>query len=175
RNPYDSRARSLLAGGIEMASGPLDGIRVLEFTQIIAGPLGCQLLADLGAEVIKVEAPEGDPWRYTAAVIPGESTSFMSLNRGKQSLALDVSKPAAQEAIHRLVQDIDVVVINYRPDVAKRLCIDYETLSAIRPDLIYVDNTAFGRAGELAQRPGYDIVVQGLSGLISTVGKVNEA
>jgi crotonobetainyl-CoA:carnitine CoA-transferase CaiB-like acyl-CoA transferase len=157
-----------------MASGPLSGIRVLEFTQIIAGPLGCQLLADLGADVIKVEPPEGDPWRFTQAFLPNESKSFIVLNRGKRSFAIDCSKPEAQEAIHRLVRDMDVVVINYRPDVAARLRIDYETLSAIKPDLIYVDNTAFGRAGDWASRPGYDIVVQALTGLVSTVGKIGE-
>ncbi len=157
-----------------MASGPLDGVRVLEFTQIIAGPLGCQLLADLGAEVIKVEPPEGEPWRLNVQFIPRESKTYMGLNRGKKSLALDVARPEAQAAIHRLVESVDVVVINYRPDVAARLKIDYETLSAIKPDLVYLDNTAFGREGEWAQRPGYDIVVQAATGLTAQVGKVDD-
>jgi len=157
-----------------MASGPLDGIRILEFTQIIAGPLGCQLLSDLGAEIIKIEPPEGEPWRLNAQFIPKESKTFMGLNRGKKSLAINLANPKSQEAIHRLVKDVDVVVINYRPDVAKRLKIDYETLSAIKPDLIYMDNTAFGREGDWSERPGYDIVVQAASGLISAVGKVDE-
>src|SRR5919106_4430364 len=111
-----------------MASGPLNGIRVLEFGQIIAAPLGCQLLSDLGAEVIKVEPPEGEPWRHNASFMPNESKTFQTLNRGKKSLAIDIRSPAAQAAIHRLVRQIDVVVINYRPDVGERLCIDYETL-----------------------------------------------
>ncbi|MCK9486414.1 MAG: CoA transferase [Dehalococcoidia bacterium] len=157
-----------------MASGPLNGIRILEFTQIIAGPLGCQLLADLGAEIIKIEPPEGEPWRLNQQFIPKESKVFMGLNRGKKSLAIDMAQPKAQEAIHRLVKDVDVVVINYRPDVAARLGIDYETLCAIRPDVIYMDNTAFGREGEWANRPGYDIAVQAASGLIAAVGKVDE-
>jgi crotonobetainyl-CoA:carnitine CoA-transferase CaiB-like acyl-CoA transferase len=157
-----------------MASGPLDGTRVLEFTQIIAGPLGCQLLSDLGADVIKVEPLMGEAWRYSAPFLPAESKWYHSLNRGKKSLAMNVADPQAQEAIHRLAKDTDVVVINYRPDVAARLRIDYETLSAINPGLIYVDNTAFGREGELAARPGYDIVVQALCGLIATGGKLNE-
>jgi crotonobetainyl-CoA:carnitine CoA-transferase CaiB-like acyl-CoA transferase len=156
-----------------MASGPLNGIRVLEFGQIIAAPLGCQFLSDLGAEVIKVEPPEGEPWRHNASFMPNESKTFQTLNRGKKSLAIDVRDAHAQEAIHRLVRQIDVVVINYRPDVAKRLGIDYETLSQIRPDLIYVDSTAFGRQGEMAARPGYDIVVQALSGLLSSDGKLD--
>lgn len=156
-----------------MATGPLDGVRILEFTQIIAGPLGCQLLADLGAEVVKVEPPEGEPWRLYAQFVPTESKTFIALNRGKKSLAIDLGHPRAQEAIHRLMPQVDVVVINYRPDVAKRLRIDYDSLAAIRPDVIYLDNTAFGRAGEWANRPGYDIVVQAVSGLMSQVGKVD--
>ena len=154
--------------------GPLVGVKILEFTQIIAGPLGCQLLADLGADVIKVEPPSGEPWRLNAQFIPLESKTYMGLNRGKRSLAIDVSKASSQAAIHRLVKDMDVVVINYRPDVAKRLKIDYDRLSAIKPDLIYVDNTAFGREGPLADRPGYDIVVQALSGLTGAIAKVDD-
>ena len=157
-----------------MASGPFVGIRILEFTQIIAGPLGCMLLSDMGAEVIKVEPIDGEPWRLQAQFVPLESKQYQALNRGKQSLSMDLARPEMQAAIHRLVKDIDVVVINYRPDVAARLGIDYETLSATRPDLIYVDSTAFGRKGPLAQRPGYDIVVQSFSGLTAAGGRFDE-
>ena len=157
-----------------MASGPLDGIRILEFTQIIAGPLGCQLLADMGAEVIKVEPPGGEPWRVAQQFMPLESKTYQALNRGKRSLVLDLSKPEAQEAVHRLVPEIDVVVSNYRPDVPARLRIDYETLSAIKPDLVYVDSTAFGRRGPWANKPGYDIVVQGASGLTAAGGRFDD-
>ena len=156
-----------------MASGPLDGVRVLELCQIIAGPLGGQFLADLGAEVIKVEPPEGEPWRANAPMRPFESKAYQELNRGKRSLAIDLAKPEGRDAVHRLVQAVDVVVINYRPDVAARLRIDYETLAALRPDLVYVDVTAFGREGDLADQPGYDIVVQAVSGLLASTGKVN--
>ncbi len=156
-----------------MASGPLNGIRVLEFGQIIAAPLSCVLLSDLGAEVVKVEPTFGEPWRLNAQFFPFESKSFHGLNRGKQSLAMDITRTEAQTAIHRLVPSFDVVVINYRPDVAERLCIDYETLRRLRPDLIYVDSTAFGRHGEMAMRPGYDIVVQALSGLMSSDSKTD--
>ncbi len=157
-----------------MASGPLDGIRVLEFTQIIAGPFGCQNLADMGAEVVKVEPPEGEPWRIFGQFMPGETKYFQSLNRGKKSLVLRLQEPDAQKIVHDLIPSFDVVVINYRPDVPVRLGIDYETLSALRPDLIYVDNTAFGREGPWAHRPGYDVVVQGVSGLMAGEGKVDE-
>ncbi len=156
-----------------MASGPLSGIRVLEFTQIIAGPYGCMHLADQGAEVIKVEPPGGEPWRLNGEFIPLESKVFQSLNRGKQSLVLSGADRRAQEIVHRLMPTIDVVVINYRPDVAKRLNIDYETLSKLKPDLIYVDVTAFGRQGPNAHRPGYDIVVQAVSGLIAGDAKID--
>lgn len=156
-----------------MASGPLDGITVLEFTQIIAGPFACQNLADMGAEVIKVEPPEGEPWRQFSQFMPGEAKYFQSLNRGKKSLVLALQEPEAQDIVHRLMPQVDVVVVNYRPDVPARLRIDYDTLSAIRPDLIYVDNTAFGRKGPWAHRPGYDIVAQAVSGLMAGEGKVD--
>ncbi len=146
--------------------GPLDGIRILDFTQVIAGPLGCMLLADLGAEVVKVEPLGGEPWRLTSMFMPYESKAYQSLNRGKDSVALDLSKAESIEVIHRLVRTCDVVVINYRPDVAKRLGIDYDSLKHERPDLIYMDSTAFGRKGPWAHRPGYDIVAQAGSGLL---------
>ena len=155
-----------------MASGPLNGIRVLEFGQIIAAPMACQFLSDLGATVIKVEPPEGEPWRFNQPFLPKETKSYQELNHGKQSLAIDLATDAGREAIHRIVKTVDVVVINYRPDIAERLCIDYGTLSAIRPDLIYADSTAFGRQGDMADRPGYDIVVQAAAGLLGSAGFV---
>jgi crotonobetainyl-CoA:carnitine CoA-transferase CaiB-like acyl-CoA transferase len=157
-----------------MATGPLSGVRVLEFTQIIAGPFGCQFLSDLGAEVMKVEPVGGEPWRLTAQFVPLESKTYQALNRGKRSIAIDLTDAQAQAAIHELVKTVEVVVINYRPDVAKRLCIDYETLSAIKPDLVYVDSTAFGREGPWAQKPGYDIVAQGVSGLTAAGARFDE-
>lgn len=157
-----------------MPSGPLTGIRVLEFTQIIAGPFGCQNLADMGAEVIKVEPAEGEPWRQFSQFVPGESKWFQALNRGKKSLVLAMQEPEAKEIVYRLMPAVDVVVINYRPDVASRLGIDYDTLRQFRPDLVYVDNTAFGRQGPWAARPGYDIVAQAVSGLMVGEGKYNQ-
>ena len=154
-----------------MAVGPLSGIRVLEFTQIIAGPFACQNLADMGAEVIKVEPPEGEAWRVFNQFIPGEGKYFQSLNRGKYSLVLNLQHPEAQEIVHKLIPEIDVVIINYRPDVPKKLNIDYETLQHFRKDLIYVDNTAFGRKGPNSDKPGYDIIAQALSGLMVNEGK----
>jgi formyl-CoA transferase len=151
--------------------GPLDGIRILEFTEIIAGPFGGMLLSDMGADVIKVEPPQGESWRLIAQFIPTESRSFMALNRGKKGITLDLTKPEAQEVVAKLIPDTDVVLVNYRPDVSEKLGIDYEKLSAINPRLIYCDNTAFGRKGPQAHRPGYDLIVQGLTGLMALEGK----
>lgn len=155
-----------------MASGPLSGVRVLEFTQIIAGPFCGQHLADMGADVIKFEPVEGEPWRIFNELVPKESRTFASLNRGKRNVAMDMTRPEAQAVIHRLARTADVVVINYRPGVAEQLKIDYETLCAINPRIIYCENTAFGRFGPLAQRGGYDIVVQALTGLMAGEGKM---
>ncbi|MGB4861327.1 MAG: CoA transferase [Tepidiformaceae bacterium] len=155
-------------------TGALAGIRILDLTQIIAGPLGTMLLADMGAEVVKIEPPDGEPWRLTGQFMPGESKAFQSLNRGKQSVALDLRQPSSREVVQRLVRTCDVVVINYRPDVAETLGVDYESLRAERPDLIYIDSTAFGRKGPWSHRPGYDIVAQAASGLLMHRMRVDE-
>ena len=146
--------------------GALDGIRVLEFTQIIAGPLGGMLLSDMGAEVIKIEPVEGEPWRLHNEFMPKESRDFMGLNRGKMSLPVNLKTPEGIEIIHTLIKDTDVVIINARPDVPTELQIDYCTLSKLNPQLIYCDNTAFGQIGPQAHKPGYDLIVQALSGLL---------
>jgi crotonobetainyl-CoA:carnitine CoA-transferase CaiB-like acyl-CoA transferase len=155
-------------------AGPLAGVRVLEFTEIIAGPFAGMLLSDMGAEIIKVEPPEGESWRLFAPFVPGESRGYISLNRGKRSITLDLARSEAQEIVRRLAPETDVVLVNYRPDVAAKLRIDYETLAAINPRLVYCDNTAFGRRGAQAHRPGYDIIVQGLSGVMATEGKTQD-
>ncbi|MCH8185211.1 MAG: CoA transferase [Chloroflexi bacterium] len=152
--------------------GPLDGVRILEFTEIIAGPYGGMLLSDMGADVIKVEPPWGEPWRFAQEFVPNESRNFISLNRGKRSLPLDLTKPEGLEIVYKLIPDMDVVIINARPDVPHNLGIDYETLSARNPRLIYCDNTAFGRKGPHSYRPGYDLIVQAMTGLMASEGKV---
>ena len=154
--------------------GPLDGVKILEFTEIIAGPLGGMLLSDMGADVIKVEPPWGEPWRFAREVIPSESPTYISLNRGKRSLPLDLTKPEALKIVHELVPYMDVVIINARPDVPYNLGIDYESLSAINPRLIYCENTAYGRKGPDSYRPGYDIVVQAMTGLMAAEGKIQD-
>ncbi len=155
-------------------SGALDGIRILEFTEIIAGPFGGMLLADMGADVIKIEPPWGDPWRHAAPIQPSESKTFISLNRGKRSLPLDLTQQEGRDVVYHLIADTDVVIINYRPDVPYNLGIDYETLSAMNPRLIYCENTAFGRNGPHSQRPGYDIIAQAMTGLMASEDKIKD-
>jgi len=155
-------------------SGALDGIRVLEFSQIVAGPVCGILLSDMGADVIKVEPPEGEARRNSGAVVPNEGKYFQSLNRGKRSLTIDLSRPGATALVHRLIPNFDVVIINYRTGVAKRLGIDYPTLSKLNPRLIYANITGFGDSGPHATRAGSDIVAQAYSGLMAAEGKVDD-
>jgi crotonobetainyl-CoA:carnitine CoA-transferase CaiB-like acyl-CoA transferase len=155
-----------------MMPGPLQGIKVVEFTEIIAGPLAGMLLADMGAEVIKVEPPWGDPWRFTQPFLPTESRPFMAYNRGKRSLTMDLTTSEARDVLRRLIPQVDVSLVNYRPDVAVKLGVDYEALAALNPRLIYCENTAFGRSGPDAHRPGYDLIIQAMSGLMAAEGKL---
>ena len=155
-------------------SGPLDGIKVIEFTQIIAGPFGGMLLSDMGAEVIKIEPLEGDPWRGHNEFLPNESRNFIGLNRGKRSLPLNIKDPEGLKIVHELVKTTDVIISNARPDVPEKLGIDYETLSKINPQIIYCDNTSFGRKGPDNWRPGYDLVIQAMSGLIAGENKLED-
>ena len=154
--------------------GALDGITVLEFSEYIAGPFAGMLLSDMGADIIKIEPPDGEPWRQATPFIPNESRNFISLNRGKRSLPLDLTRPEAREIVYRLLEDTDVVIVNARPDVGTKLGIDYETLSARRPGLVYCDNTAFGRSGPDSHRPGYDLIAQAVTGLMASEAKLED-
>lgn len=154
--------------------GPLAGVRVLEITQIIAGPYCGLNLADLGADVIKVEPPEGEGVRRVGGFAPGESKAYHTLNRGKRSLLLDLKQPEAQALIHRIIPKFDVFVMNSRAGVAGRLNLDYESLKQYRPDIIYLESTGYGSSGPSATRAGSDIVAQAYSGLMAGEGKVDE-
>ena len=151
--------------------GPLAGVQILEFSEIIAAPFGGMLLSDMGADVIKVEPPAGDPWRGFQPLGLREGRGYISLNRGKRGLSIDLNHPEGRVVIHELARTADVVIVNYRPDVAAKLEIDYGTLSKDNPRLIYCDNTAFGRRGPWAHRPGYDIIAQAVTGLMSVEGR----
>ena len=153
--------------------GPLDGVKVVEFTEIIAGPFAGMLLSDMGADVIKVEPPWGDPWRGTQPISPTESRVFIAYNRGKRSITLDLTTDAARDILGRLIPQMDVAIVNYRPDVAAKLGVDYDSLAALNPRLIYCENTAFGRQGPDSYRPGYDLILQAMSGIMTAESKTN--
>ena len=151
--------------------GALDGVKVVDFTEIIAGPLAGRLLADLGADVIKIEPPWGEPWRLTQRFTATESRPFMTYNRGKRSFPINLAKDGAAEIIKRLIPEMDIALVNFRPDVAAKLGVDYETLSGINPRLIYCELTAYGREGPDADRPGYDMIVQAMTGMVASETK----
>ena len=153
-------------------NGPLEGIRVIVFGSFIAGPFAGQLLADMGADVIKVEPPTGDPWRHQNPIAPNESRVFLPLNRGVRSICLDLKSEKAQAALNKIIASADSVVSNTRPDTAAKLGIDYETLAAANPRLVYVEITAYGPNGPRAGMPGFDLIMQGYSGAIASEGKL---
>jgi crotonobetainyl-CoA:carnitine CoA-transferase CaiB-like acyl-CoA transferase len=154
--------------------GALDGIRVLEFSEMIAAPFAGMHLGDLGADVIKVEPPGGEPWRLTLQFAPTESATFLALNRNKRDLAIDLKTEAGRGVIYRLVPQMDVVLMNYRPDTPGNLGIDYETLRRYNERLIYVENTAMGSRGPNAHLSGYDLIAQAVTGLLTTGSRKDE-
>ncbi len=148
-------------------AGPFTGLKVVEFGRFIAAPYCGQLLADGGADVIKVEALNGDETRRNGPILPTEGRQYLNKNRGKRSIAVDLNDADARAAIQNLCSNADIVVANFRPGQAERHRIDYESLSAVNPRIIYAENTAYGRLGPMADAPGMDIVLSGYSGLIS--------
>lgn len=153
---------------------PFSGIEVVEFGQFIAVPYCAQLLADGGAHVIKIEALEGDPVRLLAPLAPGETRHFISRNRGKHSLPLNLKHPGAQRIIDALLARADVVLTNFRPGLARDLGLDYATLAPRYPRLIVGNVTAFGGRGPDALLPGMDLVVQARSGLMTANGRLQD-
>jgi crotonobetainyl-CoA:carnitine CoA-transferase CaiB-like acyl-CoA transferase len=153
-------------------SFPLDGVRILELGQIIAGTYGSQVLSDLGAEVIKVETPEGDLGRIpSVAPYRGESGLFLTFNRNKKSIVVNLKADEGRQIFYDLVKTADVVIDNFRPGVLERLKIDYETLKAIKPDIIQCSVTGFGEAGEYKDFPAVDIIIQAISGYMAITGE----
>ena len=145
--------------------GPLEGVRVVDLSAIIAGPVATAFLATFGAEVVKLEPLEGDALRGYPSTLPGQSRYFLGINRGKRSLALDLKHPEGAAIARRLARDADVVVESFRPGVAARLGLDYPTLREANPRLVYCSISAYGQRGPLATRPGLDPVVQCYGGL----------
>jgi crotonobetainyl-CoA:carnitine CoA-transferase CaiB-like acyl-CoA transferase len=153
-------------------SHPLEGVRILELGQIIAGTYGSQVLSDLGAEVIKVEAPEGDLGRNpSVASYEGLSGLFLTFNRNKQSIVLNLKNAAGRQLFYELVKISDVVIDNFRPGVLERLAIDYPTLSRINPRIIQCSVTGFGSAGEYKDYPALDLNIQAISGHMAITGE----
>jgi crotonobetainyl-CoA:carnitine CoA-transferase CaiB-like acyl-CoA transferase len=153
-------------------NGPLKGCRVVELAHIMAGPVCGLMLADMGAEVIKVEKLSGDDTRRMLPPdVKGESAAFMMMNRNKRGIALDLKQPEGREALLRLLDRADVVIENYRKGTMEKLGLGYETLAARNPSLIYCEVSGFGRTGPYAERGGFDLIAQGMSGLMSITGE----
>ena len=153
--------------------GPLSGVKVLDLSAYIAGPYGCVLLADQGAEVIKIEPPAGDNLRNYPSTLEAESRAFLGVNRSKLGIVLDLKNPEDKERLMTLVKNADVLVHNFRPSVPSRLGIDYEQLIKINPRLIYCAVTGFGEIGPLKDKAGYDQVLQSMTGMCSMQAKEN--
>lgn len=152
------------------AQSPLSGLRVLDFTRVLSGPFCTALLGDLGAEIIKIEPPHGDDYRAIGPMKNGESALFTVMNRNKKSMVLDLKQPEALALIHRMIPEVDIVVENFRPGVANKLGIGYDTLKALNPRIIYTSISGFGQDGPAAHRPAYDIVIQAMSGIMNATG-----
>jgi len=150
---------------------PLAGVRILDFTRILAGPFGSMSLGDMGAEVIKIEEPgKGDDTRGWPPFVGGEATYFLAVNRNKKSLTLNMKAPEGQAILRKLVARADVVLENFRPGTMERLGFGYAALAGINPRIVYCSISGFGESGPEASRPGYDLIVQGESGVMDITG-----
>jgi CoA:oxalate CoA-transferase len=149
----------------------LQGITVLDLTRVLAGPYCTMMLADLGAEVIKVERPgTGDDSRSFGPFVNGESAYFMSINRGKRSVTLNLKSPEGKDILRRLASEADILVENFKPGVMAKLGLSYEQLKEANPRLIYAASSGFGQTGPYSRRPAYDLIIQGMGGLMSITG-----
>lgn len=151
---------------------PLEGIKVIDLSRILSGPYCTMALADLGAEVIKVEPPNGDDTRtWGPPFVNGESAYFLSINRNKKSIVLNLKEEKGRQILLDLVKEADVVVENFRPGTLKRLKLDYETLKAVNPRIILASISGYGQTGPYSHKPGYDVIAQGMGGLMSVTGE----
>jgi len=153
-------------------SGPLEGVRILDLTWVLAGPFASMVLCDLGADVVKVERPPiGDVARMTAPLVNGESCYFLSVNRGKRSIAIDLKNEGGRDLFLRLVKRVDVVMENFTPGTMEALGLGYDVLSQCNPRLIYAATSGFGQTGPDRLRPALDIIAQGMGGIMSITGE----
>ncbi len=151
----------------------LDGVKVLDLTRFLAGPFGAMVLADMGADVLKVEQLTGDPTRENPPYYhQGDSAYFLAINRNKRSIALDIRSPEGAEVLRKLVAESDVVIDNLRAPQRKKLGLDYDQLAAVNPRIVSVSVTGFGSDGPYADRPAYDIIVEALAGVMSVTGPI---
>ena len=152
---------------------PLNGVRVLDLTTFLSGPFCTQILADLGAEVVKVEPPDGDSSRHIPPhFLDGQSLYFLGINRNKQSISIDLKTDRGRQLLLELIAKADIVVENFRPGVARRIGLDIEKITASRPQLIWASISGFGQTGPDNTKPAYDMIVQALSGVMSITGEV---
>lgn len=151
---------------------PLEGIKIIDLTRILSGPYCTMTLADLGAEIIKIESPEGDDTRkWGPPFIEGESAYYLSINRNKKSVVLNLKEEKGKEVFFRLIRDADVVIENFRPGTLDKLGISYEVLKRHNPSIILASISGFGQSGSYTQKPGYDLLAQGMGGLMSVTGE----
>lgn len=154
----------------------LEGIRVLDFTTMAAGPTAAAMLADYGAEVIKIERPgRGEDGRKFPPMVDGESLTYCWFNRGKKSLAVDMKDPEGLELVKKLIPTAQVILENFRPGTMKKFGLDYESVCKVKPDMVYVSLTTYGQTGRLISKPGYDIIAQAMSGIMSVTGEADGA
>jgi len=152
---------------VAQAKGPLAGVRVLDLTRVLAGPFCAMMLGDMGAEVIKIEEPgRGDDTRSWPPFVGGESTYFMSVNRSKKSITLNLKSPEACEILRKLVKKSDVLLENFRPGTMDKLGFGYRAVAHLNPRLVYCSVSGFGESGPEAHRAGYDLVIQAESGVM---------
>jgi crotonobetainyl-CoA:carnitine CoA-transferase CaiB-like acyl-CoA transferase len=172
--PAGDAAKATQQHPTKPSAQPLAGLRVLDLTQVMAGPFATMLLGDLGADIIKIEPPgTGDQTRGAMGFkMKGpDSMGFLNLNRNKRSIAINLKTDAGREIFYRLVKTADILIENYRPGVMRRLGCDYATLAAINPRLIYASISGFGQTGPWASRPGFDLMAQAMSGVLSVTGQ----
>ena len=173
----DGSARARGADPGEATNLPLAGVRVLDVSQVMAGPFCSMLLGDMGADVIKIEPTEGGDQarRAQGFKLKGDdSLGFINMNRNKRSLALNLKSEAGRKVFYRLVETADILVENYRPGATARLGIDYQTLRSINRRLIYASISGFGQTGPWAERPGFDMIAQAMGGIMSITGHPNQ-
>jgi crotonobetainyl-CoA:carnitine CoA-transferase CaiB-like acyl-CoA transferase len=156
----------------------LDGVRVLDFSQMMMGPWGTQFLGDMGADVIKIERPKVGEWERSLTMmgqlLGGESACFYAMNRNKKSVTVNLKDPRGKEIIYKLAATCDLVVENYRPGVLERLGLGYEDLKAVNPGIVYVSGSGYGADGPYRERPGQDLLIQSLSGIASNGGRYDD-